>query len=260
MGTRLTFTAECHTVCGQKQAGGYIRSGGVRRHHAADRRLVARRVGQDDIKGLTVVLRGAQANVEVTVSTHSARTDHIARRIFNRHRRARLALAADGLAIRADRQAGRSLWSGGVRRHHATDRGLVTRRVGQGYVEFFAVGLGRVQGHLEVAISPDRAGADHVTGRILDCHFGTGLALADNAQAIAAHRNTGWSTGRCGIAITAMMAATTTATAQRSRRATHRQKAKPPQDPIRNVGTAASRGQCEVVKAGNLGEGKAGVR
>ena len=179
---RFTFTGQQQAIKADRQAGWRCRCRGVARFHADGRRRKLQAIGQGDTKGFTVLLRSVEGDGKVAVHTHSARTDHRARSVFDRHRQPCFALATQGQAIQAHHQVGWGLRCQGAPHNHSADRGLVTRRILELNIQGLAIALSRVKHDCKAAIHPDKPCTDDCPVKTFNGHGGARLAFTRQHQ------------------------------------------------------------------------------
>ena len=142
-------------------------------------------------------MRTVEGDSEAAVSRYRPGAEHRAHRIFDRDGAARFAFTGQGQTICAHFKLCRSIRCGGIACNHRRDLRNVARLVGQRNVEGLAVGLSRVQGDFETAISAHRPRANHCARCIFNRHRAADFAFTAQRQAINAHCKLCWRV-RCG--------------------------------------------------------------
>ena len=184
----FTFTGERQTIRAHGNVGGSIRCGGIARNNRGGNRHIAGFVGQGDVKGLAIFLRTVEDDFETAISAHRSRANHCAIGCFDRDGAAHFAFTGECQAISAHRKFSRRVRCGRVACNHRRDLRNVARLVGQRNVEGLAIGLCRVEGDFEAAVSAHRPGANHRARCVFNRHRAADFAFTGQRQAINAHR------------------------------------------------------------------------
>ena len=185
--TRFAFTGQCQAIDTHFKVRRRRRCCGVTRNHWHDRRHVARLVGQGDVEGFAIFLRGIEDRGKRTVRPNDSRADLHARGVFHGDDTARFAFARQLQAINADFKLSRRCRCRGVARNHWRDCRYVAGLVSQGDVQGFAIGLRSIEGDFETAISAHRPAAYHCARSVFDRHRAADFAFTAQGQAINAH-------------------------------------------------------------------------
>ena len=200
-GTRLAFTRQRQTIVANGQISWCFRSGGVACYYADRWRSQATRAGEGHAQGFAVGLCGAQGDVKVAVISNSAGADHIARRVFDRHGRTRLAFTRHRQAISANNQTGWRLRRNRFTHNYRRRRRYVAGLVSQGHFKGGAIALSGVEGDFKTAVSPNNRCTDLLTVGVFNNNRAARLAFTGEGQAIGAHSQIGWRIRRCDVGV-----------------------------------------------------------
>ena len=184
----FTFTAQGQAINAHRKLCRCIRRGGVARDHWRDRRHVARLVGQRDVKGFAIFLRRIEGDGEAAISRYRPGANHRAQRIFDSDGAARFAFTGQRQAICADFKLCRGIRCGGIARNHWRNRRDVACLVSQRDVKGFAIGLSRVEGDGEGAVSLYRPETNHCARCVFNSDRAADFTFTAQGQAINAHR------------------------------------------------------------------------
>ena len=145
-------------------------------------------------------MRAVEGDREIAISVHNPDADLPTGCVFYDDRAVDFTFTGEGQAISADRQIS---WRGRCRciaRNHRRGCRDIARLIGQGDIQGLAIGLRRVEGDFEAAISPDRPGTNHRALGVFDGNGAAHFAFTRQGQAIGAEDHAGWCFRCSGVA------------------------------------------------------------